>query len=125
MLVNDVPGMLRRGRRMAKLSQRELAAPAGVSTSTVAHIESRRLVPSLRTLISLLDAAGLTLQVVDRDGSVVPTYDGDGLRDRADRLYPAHLDVREVGPRGEGWWGRNNVMPWIREMPTHTFDRRL
>src|SRR5689334_7765731 len=102
MTVDDIPDVVRRCRRAARLSQRELASLAGVSATTVAQIESGRHVPSLRLLITLLDAGGLALAVADRLGSILWKYDGRGLRDRAGRHYPAHLDVREVGPNGEG-----------------------
>jgi transcriptional regulator with XRE-family HTH domain len=123
MLVDHVPGLLRRARRRSNLSQRELASLAGVSATTVAHIESGRHVPSLRVLECLLDAGGLTLAVLDGSGSPVDPYDGDGLRDRVRRHFPAYAEMREVGPNGEGWWGSETVMPWIRQRPTHTFDR--
>jgi transcriptional regulator with XRE-family HTH domain len=122
MLADDIPGILRRVRRIANLSQRELAAVAGISPTTVAHIETRRHIPSLRVFETLVDVAGCALVVIDRSGAPLTPHD-EGVRDRAGRHYPAYAELRAVGPRGEGWWGQRTVMPWVRPMPAHTFDR--
>src|SRR5262245_36462915 len=66
-----IPGLVRRARRIADVSQREMAAGAGVSPSTVGRVEAGRLVPSLAILQRLLACAELELVVVDRGGRVV------------------------------------------------------
>jgi transcriptional regulator with XRE-family HTH domain len=120
----DIPGIVRRIRRMADLSQRELAGATGLSQATIAGIETGQLVPSLLALTRILGAADCELAVLDEQGERVQPYDGDGLRDRGRRRYPAHLDVYPVGPNGQGWWGQNTVQDYVRPMPTHTFGRR-
>jgi transcriptional regulator with XRE-family HTH domain len=55
--------LLKRARRRARLSQRELARLAGVPQSTVARVELGTLSPRTDTLDRLLRAAGQTLAV--------------------------------------------------------------
>ena len=119
----DLAGVLRRIRRDMLMSQRELAKASDVSPGTISGIEARHFAPTLPTAETILSAANCSLLVVDSWGSEVHPYSGAGLRDRARRLYPAHLDVREVGPNGEGWWGIHTVQDYIRPRPTHTFFR--
>jgi transcriptional regulator with XRE-family HTH domain len=120
---DDIPGIVRRGRRAADMSQRELAKAAGVGAAVIGSVESGSAMPSLRVLLRLLSAVGFSLKVIDASGAEVAPYDGELKRDEAGRLFPAHLDVRPVGPDGEGWWGYRRVMPWQREIPAYTFDR--
>jgi transcriptional regulator with XRE-family HTH domain len=97
-------GLVRRARRIADLSQRELARRTGLSPSTVARIETGEIAPSLEVMQRILDAAGLSLVVVDRDGHVVqPMRDVADIHDGADRRYPAHLDTI-LDPRPGEWW---------------------
>jgi transcriptional regulator with XRE-family HTH domain len=120
----DYAGTVRRIRRNAIMSQRELARACGVPRSTISKIESRRLIPTLQNLQSILAVGNCHLVVLDESGTPLSPYNGGELRDRAHRLYPAHLDVREVGPNGEGWWGQLTVQDYVRKQPTHTFYRR-
>lgn len=55
--------LVRYARRRAGLSQRGLAASAGVPQSTVARIESRQLAPRVTTVERLLRATGQTLML--------------------------------------------------------------
>jgi transcriptional regulator with XRE-family HTH domain len=99
-----VPGLLRRARRMADLSQRQFAKAARVAPSTVGKIESGQLVPSLDVFQRLLAAAKLHLVVVDGNGHVVePMRESEETRDGADRRYPSHLDTI-LDPRPGEWW---------------------
>ena len=59
---------LRKARRRAGLSQRELAAQTGVAQPTIARIERNHDDPRLRTLERLLRACGETLEVLPRAG---------------------------------------------------------
>jgi DNA-binding XRE family transcriptional regulator len=63
----DAAHAVRAARRRALLSQRELAAQAGVSLRTVAAIEAGRTSPSWRTMSALLAAVGLEPPVVGWD----------------------------------------------------------
>jgi predicted transcriptional regulator len=55
-------------RRRAGLTQRELAAIAGVAQSTVARIESGAIDPRVSTLDGLLRSCGEELRAVERIG---------------------------------------------------------
>jgi transcriptional regulator with XRE-family HTH domain len=100
-----VPGLLRRARRLADLSQHALARRTGVPQSTVARIESGKLAPSLKVFQRLLAGAGLSLVVVDAEGHVVePMRECDDARNGGDRRYPSHLDAI-LDPRSGEWWG--------------------
>ena len=60
--------MLRHARRRAGLSQRALAAKAGVLQPAIARIEGGGVSPRVDTLQWLLEAAGFTLDVAPRLG---------------------------------------------------------
>ena len=110
-------GYVARVRRIADLSQRELAKQVGVGQATVARWESGGSMP-VDALTRVLRLAGLRLQVVDEQGDVVPPFDAGAVRDNAGRRFPAHLDVvapdrrplnRGAGPRydraePQGWY---------------------
>jgi transcriptional regulator with XRE-family HTH domain len=120
----DLGGALRALRRRADLSQRQLAARAGVPQATVARIESGRANnPSFRTVERLVRAAG---EVLSLGGA--PPIPHEGLRDAAGRHYPAHLDIQEV-TRPERWWGAWWTLTMIRsrwpleQVPPYTYDR--
>jgi transcriptional regulator with XRE-family HTH domain len=101
---DTIPGLIRSVRRRADMSQRELAAAAELSSSTVGRIESGSLTPSLGVLLRLLAVGKLVLVVTDEDGNVVrPMHIWDDTRDGADRQFPAHLDLI-LDPRPGEWW---------------------
>jgi transcriptional regulator with XRE-family HTH domain len=88
-------GLVRRVRRVADLSQRELADRCGLAQSTVAAIEMGEP-PSVDALRRILAAADLYLVAVDGDGRVVtpvPTSEA----------YPAHIEG-VLDPRPGCWW---------------------
>ncbi|HET9518471.1 MAG TPA: helix-turn-helix transcriptional regulator [Actinoplanes sp.] len=114
-----VSGLVRRARRIADLSQRELAEAAQTSRGAVAKAETGALVPSLPWLLRVFAVAGLHLVVVDSDGHVVrPMGDWDDTRDGAERRYPSHLDTI-LDPRPGEWWA--DVYGLVR--PPETFHR--
>jgi transcriptional regulator with XRE-family HTH domain len=114
-----VDGLVRRARRIADLSQRELAAAAGIAPSTIGRIEAGDRQPSLALLLRVLGVAGLELVVVDAQGRVVqPMADWDDTRDGAERRYPSHLDTI-LDPEPGEWWG--DVYGLMR--PPETFHR--
>lgn len=67
----NVARLIRRTRQAAGLTQRQLAANAGVPQSTVARIELGRIVPRADTLDRLLRAMGLSLEAVPAIGTGV------------------------------------------------------
>lgn len=115
----NVPGLVRAARRLTDHSQRQFAAAAEVSRSTVARVESGQLAPSLAMLRRLLAVAGIVLVATDRHGRVVhPMQVWDQTRDGADRQFPAHLDLI-IDPRMGEWWG--DIYGLAR--PPETFHR--
>ncbi len=94
----DHSGYVRRARRLADLSQRELSALIGIDQSQVARIEAGRAV-DVATFARMLAAAGLRLAVVDSDGVEVRPMPADVMRDGGGRRQPAHLDVRAAPDR--------------------------
>lgn len=117
-----VADCLRQARRLADLSQRELAHRAGVGRSLVARLESGQAVhPSIHTVLRLLEAAGLQLVVTDGSGEHVPPMRAECMRDQAERHFPAHLDVRRCTKFGDWWY--DHLRTTLAPGPTHTFDR--
>ncbi len=96
----EVPGLVRRIRRILDVSQRGLAAALGVSQSVVARWETGRTSPRASVVQRLLEMAGLRVRFHDAEsGEVVEPMRDDGARDRGNRRYPAHVDLRVIG-----WW---------------------
>lgn len=95
----EVAGLVRRVRRLARLSQRELARELGVSQSAVAKWETGRACPSVRMLVRILGVAELGLAAVRADGVRVAPMRAVAARDAGGRRYPAHTFVW-----AQGWW---------------------
>lgn len=95
----DVPGLIRRVRRVSDLSQADLAARLGVCQSTVARWETGVREPSLSMFQHLVALAGFELTVRDpATDQPASAMRSDGVRDRQGRRYPAHLDVLPSWP---------------------------
>jgi transcriptional regulator with XRE-family HTH domain len=131
----DVGAALRSLRRLADLSQRELAERSGVPQATLARIESGRATdPRFRTVERLVRAAGgkMAIGAPDAaetvDGSL-PPVPHDEMRDEAGRRYPAHLDVWEVREPKDwpgAWWANWYNLPpplWPLPLPAATYER--
>jgi transcriptional regulator with XRE-family HTH domain len=111
-------GLVRRIRRSADLSQRELARALGVSTGAVAQAESGARDLPATVLTRAAELAGLRFVLVDASGAEVPAMDDTAVRDRSGRRFPAHLDPRHGDV---GWW--HGPERYSRERPQFTFDR--
>ena len=110
----DLCGVLRRIRRTADLSQRELASAAGLSVSAVAHAEAgTRDLPS-RALARAAELAGLRLVLLDAGGREVRGMGPDGPRDAIWRRLPAHLDTQHTDEVADRWAHRpDRQQPWF------------
>ena len=95
----DTGGHLARVRRLADLSQRELAEVVGVGQASIARWESGGTSITVAMLARVLGLAGLRLEVVDDSGAAVHPVPADSVRDNAGRRFPAHLDVARPGDR--------------------------
>ncbi|MBC2934497.1 helix-turn-helix domain-containing protein [Nocardioides sp. zg-1228] len=96
----DVPGLVRRIRRILDVSQRGLAEVLGVSQSMVARWETARTSPRANVLQQLLRLAGIGVALRDEwTGEPVEPMREDGARTRGGSRYPAHVDLRVTG-----WW---------------------
>jgi transcriptional regulator with XRE-family HTH domain len=115
----DLCGVLRRIRRRADLSQRQLAVELHVSKSTVAAAEAGSVGMDARLLAVAAGLAGLRLALVDEEGTEVRGMDSAAVRDQRGRRFPAHLDPMLSEERWWRWADRPD-----RRQPTYTFDRR-
>ena len=59
-----IGGLLRSARRERQVTQTELAAIAGVTQADISRIERAQIIPTLPTLLRLLDAMNCELHVV-------------------------------------------------------------
>ncbi|WP_369255447.1 helix-turn-helix domain-containing protein [Geodermatophilus amargosae] len=114
----DLSGLLRRIRRAADLSQRELARSGGVPASTVAAAEAGTRGLDARALARLAAVAGLRLVLLDAQGDEVAPMHGGAVRDEGGRHFPAHLDTRHGD---DGWW--HGPHRFDRRPVTYTFTR--
>jgi transcriptional regulator with XRE-family HTH domain len=118
----DLPtgDLVRKLRRVADLSQRELASVTGVSRSVIDRIEAGRVDARVGQLQAIFGVRCWGLVVTDGEGRLVTPlreYQGD-LRDGADRRYPAHLDVI-IDPKYGEWWADSFGL----QSPPETFTR--
>jgi transcriptional regulator with XRE-family HTH domain len=114
-----LPGVLRRIRRLADLSQRELAVAVGISPSAVGSAESGARDLPLSVVARIAEVAALRLALVDGDGREIAGMAENTVRDASGRRFPAHLDTRYSDDR---WWHGPDRK--YRTQPTYTFDRR-
>ena len=128
----DAGELLRRARRIARLSQRELAERAGVPLATLARIESGTTAdPRVRTLVALFEAMQCRLTAVSAaTGRDLPVHPWENEQDYGGRHYPAHLDLFAVNRPYEifgraDWWGWYRGWAWQRgaRIPELTFNR--
>jgi transcriptional regulator with XRE-family HTH domain len=114
----DLAAALRRIRRSADMSQRELAAVTGLAVSTLGHAEAGTRDLPVGSLVRAAAVAGLRLVLVDDTGQEVTGMSADAVRDMGGRRFPAHLDTRYSD---DGWW--HGPHRYDREAPWYTFDR--
>ncbi len=82
--------MVREARQRAKLTQRQLAAKAGIPQETIARIERGRVDPRVGTLDRLLEACGYGLESLPRLGIGV---DRSQIQERLDVPMSKRLAV--------------------------------
>ncbi len=96
--------LLRAARRRGELSQRELAAAAGVGRTTVARLEGAADSDARwSTVVSLLAAADCAVVLTDGAGKAVSALEHERVRNAGGRHYPAHLNVRRVRHPWRDW----------------------
>ncbi|MGY1839841.1 MULTISPECIES: helix-turn-helix domain-containing protein [unclassified Modestobacter] len=110
-------GLLRRLRREADLSQRELAEATGLTQARIARVETGRSDLGVGELVRIAALAGARVALLHADGSELPPMTGDAATDRAGRRFPAHLDLRHGDER---WWA--DEVRYTRRRPEFTFD---
>lgn len=97
---------------MLDITQRELAAAAGVSRSHIAGIETGRVDPSLDLVWSIADRLGLDIQMVGRQPTVIERRRGDIVHARCSIFFDRRIQqagwetAREVevsAGRLHGW----------------------
>lgn len=117
----DFANLIRRARRNADMSQRDLAAAIGVSPSTIARAERDGGTVTLPVLMAALAQGGIELVATDGTGEEVYIMRPDALRDHAHRQLPAHLDAW-VRSRFEG--DARPSPPGSRPKPLVRYARR-
>lgn len=60
----EIGQRIRKARLAAKVTQEQLAERAGVGTTHISHIETGNSVPSLKLLVDILNALGLSADAV-------------------------------------------------------------
>ena len=120
-LTVQIGDALRLARRRRRLSQRQLADVLQVSKSTVAALESGRGVTGFDLVLAILDGAGLTVELVDRElGSFDTDQAPEEIRDAAGRRFPAHCSARPITFPHHWWFVRHPPLP-RRYWPTWTW----
>jgi transcriptional regulator with XRE-family HTH domain len=114
----DLGGALRRIRRRADLSQRQLAEECAVSQSVIARAERGLRDVPVALLQRAAALAGLRLALLDEHGAEITGMSPDAVRDRQGRLFPAHLDTVSSDQRSHRYEER-----YYRPRPWYTVDR--
>jgi transcriptional regulator with XRE-family HTH domain len=114
----DLSGALRRIRRRADLSQRQLAEACAVSQSVIARAEAGRRDVPVALLQCAAMLAGLRLALLDEHGEEITGMSVDAVRDRNGRHFPAHLDTVSSDERSHRYEER-----YYRARPWYTVDR--
>lgn len=116
----ELAGCLRRIRRTADLSQRELAQRAGISKTAVAAAEAGTRDLPVAALARAAELAGLRVALLDADGHEAGPMRPDGAVDAALRRLPAHLDTEHTDEVAHRWEHRpHRRQPWF----TFALDR--
>ncbi|WP_374457221.1 helix-turn-helix domain-containing protein [Nocardioides sp.] len=116
----EIPGLVRRIRRILDVSQRGLAGLLGISQSQVARWETRRTSPRTAVLVEMLRLAKVRIGLHhEESGKLVEPMRDDGARDRALRRYPAHVDLEVAG-----WWEPRDAMMTADGMRWRARSRR-
>ncbi|MEP7059277.1 MAG: helix-turn-helix transcriptional regulator [Actinomycetota bacterium] len=65
----DAARLVKMARRRAALTQRELARRSGIAQPTVSRIESGKMSPTFDTLAALIQACGMQVVALEREGT--------------------------------------------------------
>jgi transcriptional regulator with XRE-family HTH domain len=88
-------------RTAAGLSQREAAKRAGVDQADLSRIESGQIIPSLPTLLRLLDVAGSTLVLARNPAPREPAAKKEGVTDTAVKAAASTSTRKQAGTAGK------------------------
>ena len=116
--------LLRAIRRGAGLSQREAARAARIPLSTFAGWESTGFPAPYLAVERLAVATGALLVAVDEHGRTLGGDESEEQRDASGRRIPAHLQPREVGAWGRGWWYLERIADISVRPPQYTYTPR-
>ena len=113
----DVQTLVRGLRRRATMSQRELAAAAGLPVS---RIEAGQSDPRWSTIVRLVEAADCQLLLAGDKGDIPAPDLFEDVRDDGERHWPAHLHARLPG-----WWSlMDRRISKHRDSPRLSYRRR-
>jgi transcriptional regulator with XRE-family HTH domain len=112
----DVPATMRAARRKRRVSQRELAALAGVPRSTVERIEAGTSDPRTGTLAKLLTTIGVELHACVGGLPLQIDPKREELVDVLKRHLPPHWEIEPVTWLDD-WWGWWRKSPQVRAFP--------
>lgn len=102
----DIGGRLRQVREARGLSQRELAARAGLTNGTISLIEQNKTSPAVASLKSLLDALAMTLS----------EFFSEAEDAGAPRRFYAAPELTELSPSDIGMNGRRAARVSLRQV---------
>ncbi|HUF55101.1 MAG TPA: helix-turn-helix domain-containing protein, partial [Thermohalobaculum sp.] len=105
MIAIDIGSRLRQVREARGLSQRELAARAGITNGTISLIEQNKSSPSVASLKSLLDALAMTLSEFFAEA------EGNG----ASRHFYSAAELTELSPADIGMNGSQAARVSLRQ----------
>lgn len=106
----EIGQRIRKARLAAKVTQEQLAEKVGVGTTHISHIETGNSIPSLKLLVDILNALGLSADAVlcdqlDHAGASFPDLIAEELTDCTEqeiRIFSDILRALKISLRSRG-----------------------